>query len=348
MVFDINGNAVGYSQSERAAALEVSLTALAQSLGYTPVRSGKHYSLKEMDSLIIYNDQSWNRWSGVGNITSGSQIDFLMEFAGITSVPQAIKYLLDFRGYNSLNNTKYNNHSAKNSSDNVDISNTDKNMILPPKNENYRRLYAYLMKTRGIDQEIVSEFVHRKLIYEDAEHHNIVFIGYDKNGEAKYAGMRGTADLYGHKFKCDVPGNDKNYGVNIVNKNSMEVLVFESVIDSMSFLDIYSRVYNTASNWPNIIVLGMVEDNPLVTFLNENLHIKSIRFCLDNDEAGHKALYGENNPDGTIKRIGLIEKYEKQGYRVNVSVPTYGKDFNETLLEMNKLQEQSNRMHRGR
>ena len=338
MIYNALGDVVGYTKEEREKALEVSLTSLAESLGYTPVRAGTHYSLKEIDSLIIYNDKSWNRWSGKGEINSGSQIDFLLEFGNVNSAVEAIKYLLDYQGFNS---TEQINQKKM-----IPSSLTErKEFVLPQKNDNYKRLYAYLMKTRGLSQNVISEFVHKKIIYEEKEHHNIVFVGYDKSGNPKYAGMRGTADIYGKKFKCDVPGNDKNYGVNVINTNSLEVVVFESVIDCMSWIDIYGNAYK---EWPNLLVLGMVEDNPLVTFLNENSYIKSIRFCLDNDEAGRKALYGENNPDGTVKRIGLIEKYEKQGYRVSVSVPTYGKDFNETLLEMNKLAEQKNKIHKGR
>ena len=99
MIFDRNtGKAVAYSPDERQEALEVSLTALAASLGFTPIRQGRHYSLKEMDSLVIYNDRSWNRWSGKGNITGGSQIDFLMEFGSADTAQEAIKELLAFKG----------------------------------------------------------------------------------------------------------------------------------------------------------------------------------------------------------------------------------------------------------
>ena len=57
----MNPKVISYTNDERNAALNVSLTALASSLGYTPVRAGRHYYLKEMDSLVIYNDRSWNR-----------------------------------------------------------------------------------------------------------------------------------------------------------------------------------------------------------------------------------------------------------------------------------------------
>lgn len=314
---------IAYTSEERKRALEVSLTALAQSMGYTPIRQGAHYSLKEMDSLVIYNDKSWNRWSGKGNITSGSQIDFLLEFGNVSDVPEAIRQLLDFKGepmQEVVESTKYS-------------MTKEKEFALPPKNENCKRLYAYLMKTRGLSQEVIHDFVHRKLIYEDAVHHNIVYCGYDPDGNIKYAGLRGTADIYGKKFKMDVPGNNKNYGVNIVNKESGRLLVFESVIDCMSYIDMY---HDTASNK---LILAMVEDNPLAQFLKDYKHIDTISFCLDNDEAAHISLYGRKDANGILTKEGLVKKYENQGYMVEVIKPPYGKDFNETLLNQKKSNE---------
>jgi hypothetical protein len=325
------GRVISYTAEDRAAALEVSLCSIASKLGYTPIRSGVHYTLKEMDSLIIYNDRTWHRWSKKGNINGGTQIDFLMEFGGAPSAQEAIKELLDFRG-GGYEMASYEHHAQES-------ERNERVMVLPQKNDNYRRLYAYLAQTRGISSEVISDFVHRKLIYEESAHHNIVYCGYDSDGNIRYAGMRGTADLYGKKFKADVPGNDKNYGVNIVNKSNSRLLVFESVIDCMSYIDMYK------DNTSNKIVLGMVEDNPLVQFLKDYNHIKTIYFCLDNDEAAHKAMYGRVNEDGSILKKGLVKKYEEMGYEVGVISPPYGKDFNECLLAIRngqaKLQDTS-------
>ena len=54
-----------------------------------------------------------------------------------------------------------------------------------------RRMYAYLMRQRHIDREVISYFVHEKLLYED-KHHNCVFVGLDGSGEAKHAHIRST------------------------------------------------------------------------------------------------------------------------------------------------------------
>ena len=330
----VNGEEVIiYTREEKERALEVSLVSLASSLGYTPVRQGRHFSLKEMDSLIIYNDRSWNRWSGKGNHTGGTQIDFLLEFGGCGSVPEAVQYLLEFKGDHIQEVFAEEDRS-------IDRNDRNRNFALPPQNDNFKRLYAYLIKTRGLSQDIVTFFVKNKLIYEDAVHHNIVYCGYDPGGEIRYAGLRGTADVYGKKFKMDVPGNDKNYGVNIVNRSSNELKVFESVIDCMSYMDMFGDFTS------NKLVLGMVEDNPLRQFLQDYNHISHIYFCLDNDEAGQKAIYeGKVLSDGH-RKPGLKEKYESEGYEVTVEVPTQGKDFNEELLaKKNQLKNEDHDMN---
>ena len=332
MIFDkFTGEAIGYSSEERQEALSVSLTAVASAMGYTPVRQGRHYSLKEMDSLVIYNDRSWRRWSDKGQINGGTQIDFLMEFGDAPNAVVAIKELLGFKGTHIEASCRVNNESEE-------IKSHD--LVLPPKNKDYRRAFAYLIKTRGLSQEVVSEFIHQKLIYEDAVHHNLVFLGYDPNGEIKYAGLRGTADIYGKKFKMDVPGNDKNYGVNIVRKDSGILYVFESVIDCMSYID----MFNNHSD--NMLILGMVEDNPLEQFLKDYSHIYNIKFCLDNDEAGKIALNGRKDSNGNLTKIGLLKKYAERGFEVDVLVPPVGKDWNESLLAIKEQKEKNKQLSR--
>ena len=305
-----------FNDTDKEKAKSVSLISLASSLGFTPEKVGSHFSLKEMDSLMIYNDKSWYRFSGKGNINGGSQIDFMLEFGHCASVGEAIYRLLEFQGDTLDINTvpereNTTHHESKERSA----------MVLPPKNSDYRRIYGYLIKTRHLSTEVITDFIHKQLIYEDANHHNIVFLGRDPQGNVRYAGMRGTADIYGKKFKCDVPGNDKNYGVNIINKDSDVIKVFESTIDCMSYIDMY---HDTTSNF---LVLSGVADNPLSRLLDDYNHIKHITFCLDNDEAADKALCGSDK----APKKGLMHKYMSLGYEVERNLPPYGKDFNESL-----------------
>lgn len=60
-----------YTQQDKANALETSLTHLASCMGYTPKRVGSCYTLAEMDSIRIYNDRTWYRWSNTGTRIGG-------------------------------------------------------------------------------------------------------------------------------------------------------------------------------------------------------------------------------------------------------------------------------------
>ena len=89
-----------FTQEELAIAKSVDLTAVAESLGYTVKRIGSYHTLKEIDSIRIYNRRSWFRWSREYDRgeNGGSQIDFLRVFAGM-EVKEAVFWLLDFAGY---------------------------------------------------------------------------------------------------------------------------------------------------------------------------------------------------------------------------------------------------------
>ena len=55
-------------------------------------------------------------------------------------------------------------------------------MILPKANSDAHRAFAYLVKTRHIDSQIVSQLMREHKIYEN-DKHSCVFVGYDKNGQ---------------------------------------------------------------------------------------------------------------------------------------------------------------------
>lgn len=86
-----------FTEEELAIAKSVDLCAVAESLGYTVKRIGKYHTLKEMDSIRIYDRSHWYRWSrqfDKGN-NGGSQIDFLRVFGGM-SVKEAVFWLFGF------------------------------------------------------------------------------------------------------------------------------------------------------------------------------------------------------------------------------------------------------------
>ena len=52
-----------FTNEELAIAKSVDLTVVAENLGYTVRKVGNYHTLKEMDSIRIYDKRSWFRWS---------------------------------------------------------------------------------------------------------------------------------------------------------------------------------------------------------------------------------------------------------------------------------------------
>ena len=302
-----------FTEEELAIAKSVDLTAVATSLGFTVKRVGRYHTLKEMDSVRIYNRSHWFRWSRQYEKGSngGSQIDFLRVFAGM-EVKEAVFWLLDFVGYRRVQEEDKKLELKYQVS--VEPEKT-KDFVLPLPSKDNSYLYSYLREDRGLSDSVINYFIEKDLIYESRHYHNVVFKGNDKEGMTRFASMRGLFDKEGKSFKCDVAGNDKNYGFNVTNVESTELIVFEAAIDLMSYMDIFSDFES------NKLALGMLADAPLITLLTENPQISFIRFCLDNDEPGRKASQE------------LCEKYYGLGYEVEDSPPPTGfKDFNEWLV----------------
>lgn len=300
-----------FTEEELSIAKSVDLVAVASSLGYTPKKIGKYYTLKEMDSIRIYDRTHWYRWSRQfeKGENGGSQIDFLKVFCGM-DIKEAVFWLLDFAGYRATESKvepiiKY--QVKRNIVEKQEF-------ILPQKAASNNYLYRYLNEERKISKAVIDYFVKYDLIYESEYYHNIVFKGNDQNGVTRFASMRGVFDKNGKAFKCDVSGNDKNYGFNVVHPKSNRVFVFEAAIDLMSFVDMNLEFES------NMIALGMLSDAPLITFLSEHTQISTICFCLDNDEPGKKATKE------------LLEKYYELGFDVeNLSPPEQYKDYNAWL-----------------
>ncbi len=309
-----------FTEEELAIAKQTDLCAVATRLGYTVKRVGKYHTLKEMDSIRIYDRSHWFRWSRQYDKgqNGGSQIDFLRVFAGM-DVKEAVFWLLDFAGYQRMDVHPFVQPKAVEAKAEV-----KKVFLLPEYAGNNVRAIAYLEKERCINRTVIEEFIRRGLLYEEREHHNIVFVGKDKFGTCRFASMRGTYDLGGKGFKCDVKGNDKRFGVNLVREESRIVLVFEAVIDLMSYMTIFPEQQE------NMLALGMLGDAPLETFLSEHKQVREIHFGLDNDEPGRQAS------------TALLDKYQQRGYVTKRAVlPPEYKDFNEYLKAKQKEMERN-------
>ena len=311
----------GFTKEELERAKSVDLTAVASTLGYTVCRIGQYHTLKEMDSIRIYNRSHWFRWSraGMTGENGGSQIDFLRVFLGL-DVKEAVAWLLEFAFFYGEVGAEY---KWKKETQKQSKEESKRIFLLPEPAINNQKLYSYLMDERGLSKEVVDYFIQKGLLYESKEYHNVVFLGKDRHGATKFASQRGIRDYKGKAFKCDVRGNDKHYGFNVRNSDSDELFVFEGAIDLMSYVEL-SKDYES-----NKLALGMTADMPLERFLEESSQIQKLHFCLDRDTAGIQATEQ------------LMEKYKGKGYQVFNQLPPVGvKDYNELLQNRSGMKKQ--------
>ena len=289
-----------FTDAEMQIAKETDLPELLTHLGYQVRRIGRYHTTAEMDSLRIKDRRKWFRYS---QNTGGDAITFLQQFCG-KSFSEAVEYLLAFHG-------RARDSPAKAASS-VKRDEVQKPFALPPRNTDDRRVFAYLHK-RGIAPQVIRQFLNSGLLYEDAVHHNCVFVGRNESGQAKYAGLRGTYDLDGPGFKGDAPGSDKKTGFSLPHDPRSDlVLVFEAPIDLMSYLTLHR-------NTPNALALCGLYDGALQAYLADHPQIKRIELCLDADGPGREAARQ------------LQDKYAAMGYAVTVEEPRSGKDWNEYL-----------------
>ena len=197
-----------FTDTEMQIVRETDLLELLTHLGYQVKRIGRYHTTAEMDSLRIKDRRTWFRYS---QNTGGDAITLVQQFCGKT-FPEAVEYLLVFNG------------RARDSPAQVVSSikqdTPPKPFALPPRNMDDRRVFAYLRK-RGIAAQVIRQFMNSGLLYEDAEHHNCVFVGRDESGQAKYAGLRGTYDLDSPGFKGDATGSDKNTGFSLTIRSQI-------------------------------------------------------------------------------------------------------------------------------
>ena len=309
-----------FTAEELGIAKQADLCAVAERMGYTVKRIGHYHTLKEMDSIRIYERSHWCRFSrryDKGE-NGGSQIDFLLVFAGM-DVKEAVFWLLDFVGYHREKSVR----KIQNTVSHQKKEEQKKPFVLPEFAGSNAYLYRYLEHERGIARPVIDFFVGKGILYEAKNYHNIVFVGTDRDGVPKFASMRGVFDKDGKGFKCDVAGNDKRYGFHLHYGKSKKVVVFEAAIDLMSYITMFPK------DRASMLALGMLADAPLETFLAEHPEVEEIQFCLDNDGPGRKAA------------ASLQEKYTEKGYQTDVFLPPEPyKDFNQWNVEMKKAREQ--------
>ncbi len=277
--------------------------------GLTFSNKSSEYRCKEHSSLVIRMDRRSFYWHSK-SIGGYGAIDFITKIDNIV-FSEAMEIILS---------TKVIHIAPGRASSNE----TRKSLALPEKANSYRRLYAYLCKTRGLDNKIIDLLIQEKKLFEDIKG-NVVFIGCDENGAPKFACLRGT---YTEKqFRMDCKGSDKRYSFNLNFKDNKRLYIFESPIDLISHATLENLINkrDSAYKYDNRLSLGGTSDIALSSYIEYNKNINELVFCLDNDVAGRSVA------------VELARKYTEKGYITRLEIPQH-KDYNLDLLEFKKKQ----------
>ena len=248
-----------YTQAQIDKANAVDLEKFLRAQGETLVRSGKEYRWKAHDSLTVCG----NKWFRHSQSKGGLPVDFVMEFYG-KSFPEAVQMLTGEPG------------EAQPEADPA----PSPAFRLPLRNVTNANILNYLTQERKLSPSLVNFFIAAGDIYEDAAHHNVVFVGRDADGHPRYASSRGIRE----KFRQDAAGAEKAFGF-AHRGTDKQLLVFEAPIDLLSFIELFPQ------NWQqhNYLSLGGVSGKALRQFLSERSDVERVFLCLDADKAGEDA-----------------------------------------------------------
>ena len=277
-----------YTQEQIDRANRADIADFLRTQGETLERAGNEYRWKRHDSLTVRE----NKWYRHSQSKGGGPIDFVMEFYG-RSFTEAVQLLTGELGEGKPEQT---------------APPPPSDFRLPPRSPDPGQVKRYLTEARRIDEDVTGFFFSTGDIYEEAAHHNAVFVGRDESGIPRYAHQRGTAG----NFRLDVKGSDKAF--NFCYRGEGEKLfVFEAPVDLLSFLCLFKKDWQKHS----YLSLGGVGEKALVRFLSDRPSVKTIYLCLDSDEAGNEAC-------------SRIAKLTPEGLTVHRLVPLF-KDWNEVL-----------------
>lgn len=290
---------VPFTEEQKQRANSVDLVDFLQCQGEELIRSGHEWRWKRHDSVTIRGSEWFRHKSKEG----GHAIDFVLHFYN-KSFPEAVQWLLG--GESAVEWNQFSKSAPP----------LKKEFVLPEANPDMRRVFAYLIKQRFISQSVLSYFARERLIYEDKEYHNAVFVGLDESGIPRHAHKRGTY-TQGKPYKGNVEGSDPNCSFHYLGTDDT-LYVFEAPVDMLSFITLHPEDWQRHS----YVALDGVAEHAMLHLLKCQPNLKNVVLCLDHDAAGIEAA------------CRLKDILADHDYSIDVR-QSRNKDWNEDLKAMN-------------
>ena len=309
-----------FTDEEIKRANSVDLLMLAKQYGYETEKGGKNaIHLKKSGGLYIFpNENCFYHHTSDERHKEGGAISFVMHQEGMP-FGEAVGKLL---------NEDYVVYQAEQKAYTPE---PHRLVTLPDKAQNFKRVYWYLVSVRCIDSEIVSALMNEKKVYQEAEFGNAVFVGYDRDGTARYCSMRSTYP--NSKFKRDADNSDKSYPFFVEGKSDLAIIT-EAPIDLMSHATLTKMFGNTDWRQDHRLSVGCLSMAALDRYLEWHPEIKKLVFALDNDYLARNQK-GELANWGQLAAERAIKAYSDKGYKCALHTPRLN-DFNTDLTEIRK------------
>lgn len=295
-------NYIHFTKEQREQARRTDLVSFLISQGEKVKKSGSEYEWLDGSQKVTIRGHLWyHQYEQKG----GDAVDFVRRFYN-KDYAEMVQMLLSNYGGQIVNSQT--------------TERERKLFILPARNDRMSRVFSYLLLTRGIDKDVLFEFVGQKMIYESADYHNAVFVGYDSIGKPRHAHKRGT--VTSNSYKGNVAGSQPEFSFHWYG-TSDKIFLFEATIDMLSYISMHKK------NWQehSYVASCSVSNRVLFQCLKDNPNIKNVFLCFDNDKAGQTAN----------KRIS--DKLNSMNIQNEILIPTH-KDWNEDLIFEPKGDEQ--------
>lgn len=252
-----------FTEEQKQRANSVDLVDYLRRRGEKLTRSGHDWRWERHDSVTVQGS-SWYRHS---TKEGGHAIDFVQEFYDL-SFPEAMMELLG-----GINGVEFRQEDKTERPER-------KPFELPEANSDMHRVFAYLLKQRFLDRDVLISFAKQKMIYEDKKYHNAVFVGCDEKGIARHAHKKGTCSE-GKSYRVNVEGSDPRYSFHYIGTDDT-LYVFEAPIDMLSYITLHK------DNWQahSYVALNGVGEQAMLHILDTNSQIKKVMLCFDHDPAG--------------------------------------------------------------
>lgn len=300
-----------FTVEEKTRARQANLIEYFKNKGYQVEKADNNrYKVRGFGGLYIKDESCYYCFSSE---RSGNAIECLMNelnFDFVTAVKELLNYSNSY-----IVNYEYNTRKEK------------KNYIfkMPELNKNQHRVFAYLNKTRGINNTLIAELIKSKMLFQTKDYGNIVFPYRNFNNEIVGAEFVGTTQ--NKRFKKINKNTEALTSYWLQYGKSEKLFVFESPIDLLSFICLNENNKDVLKNSIFLSMSGLKYS--VVKAFIDHFNPRQLYICIDNPE--------KSNKKDTVSIANFIEHFKESNGEKFIRLLPNNKDWNDDLKKSQQL-----------